>query len=95
MKTTGIRSAGGTAAYWRMQFESTQSALAEVIAENTENVEALLDVVTDYGQHCDDLAHCACSMARASRLTAHMRMDAAAPTRTDSVPPTDPTRRTP
>jgi hypothetical protein len=78
VKTTGIRSEAATAAWWRMQFESCQAALAEVIAENTENVEALLDVVTDYGHHCDG---CDCSMARAARLTAHM------PTPPAPVPP--------
>ena len=72
MKTTGIRSDAMTTAYWRMQFESCQSALAEIIAENTENVEALRDVVVDYGDRCDDHAACQCSMARAARLVAHM-----------------------
>jgi hypothetical protein len=73
VKTTGIKSEAATAAWWRIQFESCQAALAEVLAENTENVEALADVVTDYGDRCDDLDGCDCSMARAARLTAHMR----------------------
>lgn len=37
----GARSDAGRAAYWRMNYESSIQALADLIAENTENVEAI------------------------------------------------------
>lgn len=37
----GFKSEAGRVAYWRMQYESAIGALFTLIAENTENVEAL------------------------------------------------------
>lgn len=37
----GMKSAEGRAAYWRMNYESAIGALADLIAENTENVEEI------------------------------------------------------
>jgi hypothetical protein len=37
----GMKSETGKAAYWRMQYESAIGALADLIAENTENVEEI------------------------------------------------------
>jgi hypothetical protein len=37
----GMKSEMGKAAYWRMNYESAIQALADLIAENTQNVEAL------------------------------------------------------
>jgi len=41
----GFRSDKGRAAYWRMQYESAIGALSDLIAENTENIDALRRVV--------------------------------------------------
>lgn len=40
----GMKSEAGRAAYWRMNYESAIQALADLIAENTENVEALREL---------------------------------------------------
>jgi hypothetical protein len=37
----GMKSEGGRATYWRMQWESAVGALADLIAEHTETVDAL------------------------------------------------------
>lgn len=39
----GLKSEMGKAAYWRMNYESAIQALADLIAENTENVEFARD----------------------------------------------------
>ena len=46
----GAKSEAGRAAYWRMQYESAIGALADLIAENTENVEAIRAVLAE----CDN-----------------------------------------
>lgn len=46
----GMKSEAGKAAYWRMQYESAIGALADLIAENTENVEAIRAVLAE----CDN-----------------------------------------
>lgn len=38
-----MKSEAGRAAYWRMQYESAIGAMADLIAENTENVEFARD----------------------------------------------------
>jgi hypothetical protein len=40
----GMKSEAGRAAYWRMNYEAAIGALADLIAENTENVEVLDDL---------------------------------------------------
>ena len=47
----GMRSEMGKAAYWRMNYESAIQALADLIAENTENVE----FARDFYEHNADL----------------------------------------
>lgn len=47
----GMKSEFGKAAYWRMQYESAIGALADLIAENTENVE----FARDFYSHNADL----------------------------------------
>jgi len=47
----GMKSEEGKAAYWRMQYESAIGALADLIAENTENVE----FARDFYSHNADL----------------------------------------
>ena len=47
----GMKSEAGKAAYWRMQYESAIGALADLIAENTENVE----FARDFYSHNADL----------------------------------------
>lgn len=42
----GLKSEAGKAAYWRMNYESAIQALADLIAENTENVEFARDFYT-------------------------------------------------
>lgn len=41
----GMKSEMGRAAYWRMNYETAIQALADLIAENTENVDLLKEAV--------------------------------------------------
>jgi len=43
----GAKSEAGRAAYWRMQWESSIGALADLIAEHTETVEAVRNVLRE------------------------------------------------
>lgn len=61
----GMKSAVGRAAYWRMQFESCQGALADLIAENTENVTAIREAL----ESLDDL--CAAEDRHGDTIRAH------------------------
>lgn len=47
----GMKSEMGKAAYWRMNYEAAIQALADLIAENTENVE----FARDFYSHNTDL----------------------------------------
>jgi hypothetical protein len=65
----GFKSDKARAAYWRMQYESAVGALADLIAENTENVELMREVVLDFKERCCETpAPCSCSMGRMAQL---------------------------
>lgn len=48
----GMKSEVGRAAYWRMQHESAIGALADLIAENTENVTAIREALESLDLLC-------------------------------------------
>ena len=83
----GMKSALGRAAYWRMNYESAIQALADLIAENTENVTAIRDAL----ESLDDL--CANEDRHGETIRAHEVRDAVAdlrrllpPAKTDGAP---------
>lgn len=53
----GMKSEAGRAAYWRMQYESAIGALADLIAENTENVEFAREFYANNADLLDDYWH--------------------------------------
>lgn len=61
----GMKSEMGKAAYWRMNYESAIQALADLIAENTENVTAIRDAL----ESLDDL--CAAEDRHGDTIRAH------------------------
>lgn len=61
----GMKSETGRAAYWRMQYESVIGALADLIAENTENVAAIREAL----ESLDDL--CASEDRHGDTIRAH------------------------
>jgi hypothetical protein len=76
-RPNGLRSDGAQAAYWRMQWESCQEALAMVMAENTENFECLRDIVIAHGE-CDHDGE-ECLIPHARDLVAHALAEEATP----------------
>lgn len=48
----GMKSEAGRAAYWRMNYESAIGALADLIAENTENVTAIREALESLDLLC-------------------------------------------
>lgn len=48
----GMKSEMGRSAYWRMNYESAIQALADLIAENTENVTAIRDALESLDELC-------------------------------------------
>lgn len=83
----GMKSEAARAAYWRMNYESAIGALADLIAENTENVTAIREALESL-----DLL-CAAEDSHGDTIRAHEVRGAVAELRRLTTPPaptTDP-----
>lgn len=77
----GFKSDKAKAAYWRMQYESVIGALADLIAENTENVTAIREAL----ESLDNL--CAAEDRHGDTIRAHEVRGAVATLRSLVTPP--------